>query len=382
MIIRRKLFTRQEAKAMKEIYEALKKGNLGRNLSSKDFVKARHVSNDTVRAIHFQDKGEISDFAKNAKVIEDLGLPETSKAYQRMIEKYTNPEAYQRLKRIQNAKSTSRLRELRERKKNLKRELESYDNTTLGGKIYFNNWYGKNNIKGYNMDRDSVSKDYRNTLEAIEKIKKERGEGKNLKFNKKKILEPRLSEEKIIKSLKEEAKKEATDFKAGTKTQGAKKSWKIKRQLQKEGEKVKIDSDKGSYHMSGSGKIHVNRGDSKSPLTILHEFGHRLSSKRGEVAGKKVYNNYWEELDPSKDSADNLLGSIRNRLGTLTTLTEEANASYHAAARAKKYGVSKKQLRRGKKNLSGAFKTYERGAVQDMNYDDYTRNLGKARNKK
>lgn len=382
MIIKRKLFTRQEAKAMREIYEALKKGNLGRNLSAKDFVRARHVSNDTVRALHFQDKGEIHDFAKSAKVIEDLGLPETSKAYQRMIEKYTNPEAYNRLKRIQDAKSTSnRLRELRERKKSLEKELESYDYTTTKGKDYLNDWYGKNNIKRYNADKEYTSGEYKDVLKEIEKVKKER-EGKNFKFNKKKMIDPHLKEDEAIKSLAEEAKKEATDFKTGTKTQGAKKSWKIKRQLQKEGERVKIDSGKGSYRMSKSGKIHVNRRDSKDPLTILHEYGHGLSSERGEVAGKKVYYKHWENLDSSKNSADNLIKSLRNRLGTLTTLTEEANASYHAAARAKKYGVSKKQLKRGKQSLSGAFKTYERGAARNMNYDDYVRSLGKAKNRK
>ena len=380
MIIKRKLFTRQEARAMKEIYEALKSGKVGRNLSAKDFVRARRVSNETVAALHYQDKEMIPDFVESSKVIESLGLPETSKAYQRMIEKYTNPEAHRRLKRIQDARSTSRLRKLRERKKNLEKQLGTYDYTTKSGKNNLGVWYGKDNIKAYNADKDTVSREYRDVLEEIEKIKKGRT-GRNLRFNKKKLSDPHIKEDDVIRSSREEAIGEATAYKTGTKTKGAKKSWKIKTQLQKEGEKAKIDGDRGSYHVGNTGEIHVNRGYSRDPLTILHEFGHRLGSKRGEVAGEKFYYNSHVKLDPNSNSADNLARSLDNRIGNLVTLTEEANASYHAAARAKKYGISKKQLRRGKRNLSGAFKTYEQSTAQRMNYDDYIRKLGKSRNK-
>lgn len=93
------------------------------------------------------------------------------------------------------------------------------------------------------------------------------------------------------------------------------------------------------------------------------------------------YYDGWEKLDKMKNSGDNLAGSIMNRISDLTTLTEEANASYHATARVKKYGVSNKQLKQGKNILDNAFKTYERDAAIGINYDNYIRNLGKARNK-
>lgn len=72
MIIKRKLFTRQEAKAMKEIYEALKKGNLGRDLSAREFIKLRRVGNETIDALRRQNKWEVSDFQENAEVIKKL----------------------------------------------------------------------------------------------------------------------------------------------------------------------------------------------------------------------------------------------------------------------------------------------------------------------
>lgn len=381
MIIKRKLFTRQEARAMKELYEALRNGNLGRNLSAKEFVKLRHVGNETIDALSRQDKGNISDFSKNSEIIKNLGLPETSKAYKKIIEKYTNPEARLRLSRIQKASSNNRLRKLRQRKKELEDELSYYDNVTSKGKSNLNNFYGKDNIKAYNANRNSISEDYRDTLEEIEKIKKERG-SKNFKFNKKEWKKSAIKEHENLKSLHEEAKNQARDYKAGTKTRGAETSWRIKNQLQKEGANAKIDGNKGSYYNRKLDKIHVNRGDSRDPLTVLHEFGHKLSKKRGEVSGMdEGYYNGWEKLDEMKNSGDNLAGSIMNRISDLTTLTEEANASYHATARAKRYGVSNKQLKQGKSILDNAFKTYERDAAMGINHDNYIRNLGKARNK-
>lgn len=99
MIIKKKLFTRQETKAMKEIYNALKNGTVGRGLSANNFVRARHVSNETIDAL--TGNGVVENYAKNAEVIKNIGLPETGKAYKRMMEKYTNPELHRRFARIQ-----------------------------------------------------------------------------------------------------------------------------------------------------------------------------------------------------------------------------------------------------------------------------------------
>lgn len=104
---------------MKEIYEALKKGNRGRGLSYNNFVKVRNVGNETIDAL--TRRGNIKDYAANSEVIKDkLNLPETAKAYQRMMEKYTNPELRDRFERIQN------LRQLKSRKRlELNNELSS-----------------------------------------------------------------------------------------------------------------------------------------------------------------------------------------------------------------------------------------------------------------
>ena len=376
MIIKRKLFTRQEAKAMKEIYEALKKGNLGRNLSAKDFVRLRHVSNDTVRAIHHGDKNMISDFSKNSEAIKNLGLPETSKAYQRMIEKYSNIGLEKRFERIQDAKSTSRLRKLRKQKKELEKDVEFFDPMNPDR-------FERGVARRYPKSKKEASEKYKNVLEEIEKVKKERGSKKKYKFNKKGLEEQHIKEEKNLDSLLNDANLEARNYKVGTKSQGAKTSWRIKNQMQKEGIDANIDSNKGSYYSPSKDRIHVNRGDSRDPLTIIHEPSHKISQDRGEVVGKREYYRHWRKLDPDENTSYNYFQSLKNRLGDLTTLTEEANASYHATtcAKAKKYGISKKQLKNGKSILDGAFKTYERDAAMGMNFDNLNRALGKAKNK-
>lgn len=133
MIIKRKLYTRQETKAMKEMYQALKKGNIGRGLSAKKFVKARHVSNETIDALTGKD--QVVDYAKNSQAINNIGLPETAKAYKRMMEKYTNPELHERFKRIQAASSNNRLRVARQKvKKSGQYVVDPFTNLSLDNK--------------------------------------------------------------------------------------------------------------------------------------------------------------------------------------------------------------------------------------------------------
>ena len=100
---------RQENKAWKEINQVLKNGNIGRNLSSRNFIMIRNVSRETIYALVYSKPELISDFTNNAKIIRDLGLLETSKAYKRMIEKYTNFKLHDRFIQIQRYLSESKV---------------------------------------------------------------------------------------------------------------------------------------------------------------------------------------------------------------------------------------------------------------------------------
>ena len=315
MIIKRKYFTRQEAKAVKEIYNALKKGNVGRNLSAKDFVKARHVSNETIDAL--TGNGKIIDFAKNEETIKKIGLPETSKAYKRMIEKYTNSELHDRFKRIQKASSAmSKLRNSLNKRRNIPETV--------------------NKLRG----------DYATeTSDLITKYK----EASYLSGKKgSKESDPEIAQ-KVIKDLK------------------------------KKGVKFINNPNKSTGYNDDSRVININnKADRRDPATVLHENGHRLSTDKKETRTENI--GVHKNLSTNKNTSDNLKDSIDNRVKDLSLLTEEANASYHAAAREGKYGATKERRKASKKNLENAFRSYELGSARDINLDNYSRNIGKLLN--
>ena len=305
MIIKRKYFTRQEQKAVKEIYNALKKGNIGRNLSAKDFVKARHVSNETIDALTGTKK--ISDFAKNGEVIKNLGLPETSKAYKRMIEKYTNPELHKRFKSIQRSSSSA---------------MSNLHNS---------------------LNESKLKEDYASELKSL-----------YAKFREASNLSGRR----------------------GSKESDPEIAQKIVKDLKKKGIKFTNNPNKSTGYNDDNRTINFNnKADRRDPATVLHENGHKLSTDRKET--KISYIGVNKTLSNNKNTSDNLKDSIDNRVKDLSMLTEEANASSHAAAREGKYGATKERMRASKKNLENAFKSYELTSARNINEDNFNRNIGK-----
>lgn len=126
--------------------------------------------------------------------------------------------------------------------------------------------------------------------------------------------------------------------------------------------------------------ININNIHRKNPYTILHEVGHRVSDNREQLRGGKYYGNY-RSLDKKVNTSHNLHNSIMNNVGNLSTLMNEANASYHAAALAKKYNLPREMQKAGNKNLDYSFRTYESNAANKMMTDDTVRLLGKYKNK-
>ena len=353
MIIKRKYFTRQETKAMKEIYESLKKGNVGRNLSAKDFVKARHVSNETIDTL--TGNGKVADFAKNEEIIEKLGLPETSKAYKRIVEKYSNPELHNRFRKIQQSSSNSRLRILRKTKNQLKSQLDNYKNIP-GVKDYF-------------------KKAYDSALGSAKELKRERGASKRFKFNKNELRRIDGKEDDDIynrlTNIKSLLGKENTNIDSEI-------SQKIIKDLKKRGVSISHNPKQSTEY--NKGKINFkDKSNRRDPSTILHEYGHLLSDKRKET--RSSYYGGTKQLNDNINTSENLKNSINNRVKDLATLTEEANASYHAAAREKGYGITKEKSKANRKRLDNAFRTYELGRARNMLGDKHNRTLGKKRNK-
>lgn len=354
MIIKRKYFTRQEAKAVKEIYNALKKGNVGRDLSANDFVRVRHMSNETIDAL--TSNGKVADFAKNEEIIKKLGLPETSKAYKGMVEKYSNPELYNRFKKIQQASSNSRLKQIRKYKRLLENEINSF---------------GDKNSERKNI----LIKEYDKTLNILQDIKNRRGSNKNYKFNKNKLEQEFNKEYNDLKNSKEYFKNLANEKEVDSEM-----SQKIIKDLKKKNVKFINNPNFETHYSKSTGEISLKtKNDRKSPSTVLHEFGHKLSFDRKETRPQhyKPHNNLLDKVNTS----DNLRQSIENRLSDLSRLTEEANASYHAIARSKKYEPTKERMKASRKSLDDSFRTYELGSATRLLKDNFKIELGKRRNK-
>lgn len=372
MIIKRKLYTRQETKAMKEMYQALKKGNIGRGLSAKKFVKARHVSNETIDAL--TGKGQVVDYAKNSQAINNIGLPETAKAYKRMMEKYTNPELHERFKRIQAASSNNRLRVARQKvKKSGQYVVDPFTNLSLDNKKFYKERKAKGTYDIREIIEDN-SKQNRIDLEKLDKIKKERA-GKNYRFKRKNIESNYDNEFSELETKYNQAKKLNTTL--GYDPESAQK---ILKDLKKDNIKTAVGSNLTTEYNYKNDTININNIHRKNPYTILHEVGHHVSDNREQLRGGKYYGNY-RSLDKKVNNSHNLHNSIMNNVGNLSTLMNEANASYHAAALAKKYNLPREIQKAGNKSLDYSFRTYESNTANKMITDNTVRLLGKYKNK-
>lgn len=104
--------------------------------------------------------------------------------------------------------------------------------------------------------------------------------------------------------------------------------------LKKNNIKTAVGSNLTTEYNYKNDTININNIHRKNPYTILHEVGHRVSDNREQLRGGKYYGNY-RSLDKKVNTSHNLHNSIMNNVGNLSTLMNEANASYHAAALAK-----------------------------------------------
>lgn len=150
--------------------------------------------------------------------------------------------------------------------------------------------------------------------------------------------------------------------------------------LKKDNIKTAVGSNLTTEYNYKNDTININNIHRKNPYTILHEVGHRVSDNREQLRGGKYYGNY-RSLDKKVNTSHNLHNSIMNNVGNLSTLMNEANASYHTAALAKKYNLPREMQKAGNKSLDYSFRTYESNAANKMMTDDTVRLLGKYKNK-
>lgn len=238
-------------------------------------------------------------------------------------------------------------------------------------------FYKERKAKGTYDIREIIednSKQNRIDLEKLDKIKKERA-GKNYRFKRKNIESNYDNEFSELETKYNQAKKLNTTL--GYDPESAQK---ILKDLKKDNIKTAVGSNLTTEYNYKNDTININNIHRKNPYTILHEVGHRVSDNREQLRGGKYYGNY-RSLDKKVNTSHNLHNSIMNNVGNLSTLMNEANASYHAAALAKKYNLPREMQKAGNKSLDYSFRTYESNAANKMMTDDTVRLLGKYKNK-
>lgn len=290
------------------------------------------------------------------------------------MEKYTNPELHERFKRIQAASSNNRLRVARQKvKKSGQYVVDPFTNLSLDNKKFYKERKAKGTYDIREIIEDN-SKQNRIDLEKLDKIKKERA-GKNYRFKRKNIESNYDNEFSELETKYNQAKKLNTTL--GYDPESAQK---ILKDLKKDNIKTAVGSNLTTEYNYKNDTININNIHRKNPYTILHEVGHRVSDNREQLRGGKYYGNY-RSLDKKVNTSRNLHNSIMNNVGNLSTLMNEANASYHAAALAKKYNLPREMQKAGNKSLDYSFRTYESNAANKMMTDDTVRLLGKYKNK-
>lgn len=199
--------------------------------------------------------------------------------------------------------------------------------------------------------------------------------GENYRFKRKNIESNYDNEFSELETKYNQAKKLNTTL--GYDPESAQK---ILKDLKKDNIKTAVGSNLTTEYNYKNDTININNIHRKNPYTILHEVGHRVSDNREQLRGGKYYGNY-RSLDKKVNTSHNLHNSIMNNVGNLSTLMNEANASYHAAALAKKYNLPREMQKAGNKSLDYSFRTYESNAANKMMTDDTVRLLGKYKNK-
>lgn len=345
------------------------KGELNRLKNEKSKIQGE-LSNLDERA----PKNMKLERAIQREAINDIGLPETAKAYKRMMEKYTNPELHNRFKRIQAASSNNRLRIARQ---NVKDSGQYVIDPSLTFHLIIKNFI-KNEKQRELMIYVKLQKIIRNKIEQIQKsqIKSKKKELEKIIDSKEKNIESNYDNEfSELETKYNQAKKLNTTL--GYDPESAQK---ILKDLKKDNIKTAVGSNLTTEYNYKNDTININNIHRKNPYTILHEVGHRVSDNREQLRGGKYYGNY-RSLDKKVNNSHNLHNSIMNNVGNLSTLMNEANASYHAAALAKKYNLPREMQKAGNKSLDYSFRTYESNAANKMMTDDTVRLLGKYKNK-
>ena len=360
ILLRQKLYTRQDQKVIKELHKATKgfrdlpKGYKG--MATRDYFRLGKFAEGFNTAFE-KGNAKAIDWKEFETLAKHMSLPETAKGGKHLIEKYNNPELLERYRRIQKLRENPEQRKkIQQIEKKYIKDLDKLDKKRTdivmrafkeeGGKLVEDpkviaEGYRLDAAEGRRMDKyeqdklqqisESGAKFAKRQSDLLKKIQK-----KNKSYRK----SPRQNKE-----LFEELKKEAE-------------SW---------GYTVKV-VPKGSE--SGGGNVAVNRKiielTSEDPTTLAHELGHvkhdyRLGARQGKERDKILGIESHSSMDKHPIGRwEDEHGATIEGLATMKT----------------KKSATKEDIKAAEDHLEDCFKTYYHGGLKRLP-EIIARRLGK-----
>lgn len=336
IILRQRLYTRQDKKVIHELWSATKgfrqlpegfKGMSGRDIFrfnnfAKGFNKAWTEGN--IEAI---------DWNEAKTMLEHMNLSESAKGAKHLINKYSNPELLKRYKSIKAHKlgvadKYKELNSLREKQNNI---VEKY-NKAVGEAT---------SGRGVSKEGEKSIADFENFIESKEKAKLDRLEKQLQKATG--ITGKPTSFEKKQRKLHKKALKESRVLEKQDKNDKLYKE--ILEKYRKKGytiiPKSELAKERGTSFISGK-EIHLS--SNKSPSTLAHELGHSL---------------YEKSTQPIHEIGANSSGFAGIDPNPLAVVSDETGATKKGLALTRiMENATEKDIERGSKHLEAAGKTY------------------------
>ena len=363
ILLRQKLYTRQDKKVIHELWSATKGfRELPKNykgMTTRDLYRINKLTRDFDKAWN-KGKMDAIDWKDVETIAKHMKLPETAKGSKHLIEKYSNPELLERYKSIKAhklglGKEYKAVKEWKKLNDDIKKiEKKKRALTPAEDKKYENllkKRYGPDSMK---------------ILEAEGKLQQiDRKEGKADKSPLTMLIDafkPKKGPSKLTISGKQRKLQRA----AGEKLRESKTSNKemynrLKKEARKHNKKVIMNDTKNCAHL-GTDKIFLSR---ESDSTLAHELGHHQIYRR--MGGRKSAKTYvGKNGGRYKVSPIPFLPTNTSPENPLYHLSEELRASSQALATMKKLGASKNTLRRSRKQLENAYKTYYHNELSEV----------------
>lgn len=366
ILLRQKLYTRQDKKVIHELWSATKGfRELPKNykgMTTRDLYRINKLTRDFDKTWN---KGKMNaiDWKDVETIAKHMKLPETAKGSKHLIEKYSNQELLERYKSIKahklglgkEYKTVKEWKKLKDDIKKMEKKIDKRALTPAEEKKYENlmkKRYGPGSM-------DNVSAEVK-----LKQIDREEGKADKSPLT---MLIDALKSKKGSPKLTISGKQRKLQQAAGEKFRESKTSNKemynrLKKEARKHNKKVTMNDTKNCARL-GTNEIFLSK---ESDSTLAHELGHHQIYRR--MGGRKSAKTYVGKnggrykvspipfLPPTNTSPEN----------PLYHLSEELRASSQALATMKKLGASKNTLRRSRKQLENAYKTYYHNELAEV----------------